>query len=479
MTASSSSNNFFSYNQVVSSKTSYYQKNDLSAYRCSISYLNAQKRNNSDSSILTSFDSLNSLDNILGNSLNIQKYMPGNNQLSSLKLPPPPPQQCSKPVAPPPPPKQCSKPVAPPPPPQHYSKPVASNLSRVPANNTSTITNDNLLDAHEMYDLVKKAGGTDGKISYAELNAALNNPNSNLTQDQVTLGKELFKVLKTMEGTAPGVFSKGYTPGAGLSFNDLLELSDAQNNNGCLLSLTDLAKNNSIWSDRSTNNDGQLGINELFANNGKGNYSCSGFMGYFSNGDGKISMSDLRQKLAHGAISPDERRIAEALVKYLQTKRNDDSEYYMGMRGYQSEPFVTAAELKQLMSADSKGSDMSLSVSDIEAATAKMRKNNNSNFNERYLTGFMKQNFHRLDRNHDGYLSTYEINLAGQLSSATNASDTFINYMDTGYYGEGLIYESIDSEFAEVYGISQADLNEVMAEQKMGKTLKQIAVDAF
>lgn len=343
-------------------------------------------------------------------------------------------------------------------------------------------TGDNQLNAREMYDLVQKVGGSDGKITSAELEAALNDPNSNLTQDQKTLGQQLLKTLKTMDGAGSGVFasdymlnSMNYDPSAGLTFKDLLEMAEADGKKG-VLSLDDTAKNNGTWSSSNTNNDGQLGINELFANDGNGKFSGAGFIGYFSKGDGEVSLSDLKDRLANGAISPDERKIAEALVKYLETKR--DAANSEGMTGIHKEPFITAAELKQLMSADSTGSNMSLSVSDIQTATTKI-ENEHPKLGEHRLTTYMNQNFEQLDKDHDGFLNADEIKLAGQLSGNTNASDTFINNMNLGPYGKGLIFESIDPGAAAWHGVSKADLKEIVAEQKMGKTLKQIAADPF
>lgn len=323
-------------------------------------------------------------------------------------------------------------------------------------------TDDQKLDKTEMQEMLVKIGGGDESITLEELEGALKNPEKfGLTKDQILMAQQLLQTLKTMKGA--GVF--GETPVINMELLENLAKADGDGNS---LSLEDLAKNNGVWNSSGTNNDGQLGINELFANNGNGTFNSQGFFGYLSKGDGTISEADLRDRLRNGTLSPDEIKISKALLKYMQGKK---------AAGQAAD--ISASELKNMMSADQNGSNTSLTVSDIKAATANLDPKKA----ERKLTNYMKQHFSELDLNKDGFLSPQEIQMAGLKSGTPGAAQTFINNLGLGNtgqnYGIGLIFESIDPGAAAWGGVSINDLNEIIAEQQMGKSLPQIAQQKF
>lgn len=98
---------------------------------------------------------------------------------------------------------------------------------------------------------------------------------------------------------------------------------------------------------------------------------------------------------------------------------------------------------------------------------------------ENRLSAYMLQNFHRLDSNRDGFLSPQEIARAGQECGCQGAAQEFVNNLNQGEYGKGLIFESIEPGRAAWSGVSMNDLREIRAEQMTGKTLQMIATEKF
>ena len=233
----------------------------------------------------------------------------------------------------------------------NYSNYFASNNQQNYFTTPQTYSNNPQMNVYEAFDFLGKIGGADKSMSYKELNAATNNPyGSGLNKKEKFFGSQIFNVLKTMLGS--GLFNNKEL--------GIQEISNIAGADGDYNSLTadDTNAMNATWNTPGYNNDGQLGLNELFANDGKGKFTSAGFLGYFADSSGQLTKEGIQDRLSNGIYSPDEREMAMNLIKYMDAKEQT------GLSA-----IVSPQEIKQMLKADPNGNKLSLTASDIQAAT--------------------------------------------------------------------------------------------------------------